>query len=256
MLCGADDLTGIEAFGKAKIEWFKRFLELENEIPSHDTFGRVLSLLSPKAFQACFRDWVESVRVLYEEEIIAVDGKLPVNIMVAAEGEEELGSPHYHQVIDAYYDRLKTADGALFPFNSQIPDGSINMILGVKGILYFEMTAQGGDWGGPSRAEIHGSYKAVVDSPVWRLVKALSSLTSPDGNTVYFIVLEESSGLSTSIWRVAFAERSASRWTSSATTANPRPASPAIDAWMDALSARIFVCSAMSLMSSTILPIS
>jgi len=75
VICGADDLTGIEAFGKAKIEWFKRFLELENGIPSHDTFGRVLSLLSPKAFQACFRDWVESVRTAYEEEIIAVDGK-------------------------------------------------------------------------------------------------------------------------------------------------------------------------------------
>lgn len=118
------------------------------------------------------------------ESIIAVDGKLPVNIMVAAEGEEELGSPHYHQVIDAYYDRLKTADGVLFPFNSQVPDGTINMILGVKGILYFEMTATGGDWGGPSKAEIHGSYKAIVDSPVWRLVKALSVLTSPDGNTI------------------------------------------------------------------------
>lgn len=118
------------------------------------------------------------------EAIIAVDGKLPVNVMVAAEGEEELGSPHYHQIVDAYFDRLKTADGALFPFNSQVPDGNINMILGVKGILYFEMTAHGGDWGGPSRAEIHGSYKAIVDSPVWRLVKALSSLTSPDGNTI------------------------------------------------------------------------
>ena len=72
---GADDLTSIEAFGKAKIEWFKRLLELENGIPSHNTFGRVLSLISPKAFQACFRDWVESVRTFYEEEIIAVDGK-------------------------------------------------------------------------------------------------------------------------------------------------------------------------------------
>jgi acetylornithine deacetylase/succinyl-diaminopimelate desuccinylase-like protein len=118
------------------------------------------------------------------ESIIAVDGTLPVNIMVTAEGEEELGSPHYHQIIDAYYDRLKTADGALFPFNSQVPDGNVNMILGVKGIVYFEMTARGGDWGGPSRAEIHGSYKAIVDSPVWRLIKALSLLTSPDGNTI------------------------------------------------------------------------
>jgi hypothetical protein len=104
--------------------------------------------------------------------------------MIAAEGEEELGSPHYHQIIDAYEERLQTADGVLFPFNSQVPDGNINMILGVKGILYFEMSAQGGDWGGPARAEIHGSYKAIVDSPVWRLIKALSLLTTPDGNTI------------------------------------------------------------------------
>jgi len=118
------------------------------------------------------------------ESIIAVEGTLPVNIMVAAEGEEELGSPHYPQIIDAYEDRLKHADGVLFPFNSQTPDGKINMILGVKGILYFEMIATGGAWGGPSEAEIHGSFKAIVDSPVWRLVKALSSLVSPDGNTI------------------------------------------------------------------------
>jgi len=118
------------------------------------------------------------------ESIIEVAGNLPVNIMVAAEGEEELGSPHYHQIVDAYYDRLSTADGALFPFNSQRPDGNISVILGVKGILYVEMTATGGAWGGPANAEIHGSYKAVVDSPVWRLVKALDSLTSPDGNTI------------------------------------------------------------------------
>ncbi len=118
------------------------------------------------------------------ESIIAVDGTLPVNIMVAAEGEEELGSPHYPQIIDAYEDRLKTADAVLFPFNSQSRDGKINMILGVKGILYFELVATGGEWGGPSKAEIHGSYKAIVDSPVWRLVQALATLTSVDGNTI------------------------------------------------------------------------
>ncbi len=54
VLCGADNLTSIEAFGKAKVEWFRRFLGLENGIPSHDTFGRVFALLEPTAFQACF----------------------------------------------------------------------------------------------------------------------------------------------------------------------------------------------------------
>ena len=148
------------------------------EVIDHD-LGRVLmarGATNQKGPQRAFLNALES--------IIAVEGNLPVNIMVAAEGEEELGSPHYPQIIDAYEDRLKEADGVLFPFNSQSPDGKINMILGVKGILYFEMIATGGDWGGPKRAEIHGSYKAIVDSPVWRLVKALDSMTSPDGNTI------------------------------------------------------------------------
>ncbi len=148
------------------------------ELVDHD-LGKVLmarGATNQKGPQRAFLNALES--------IISVNGTLPVNIMVAAEGEEELGSPHYAQIIDAYEERLASADGVLFPFNSQTPDGKINMILGVKGILYFEMIATGGNWGGPSNAEIHGSYKAIVDAPVWRLIKALSSMTSEDGNTI------------------------------------------------------------------------
>jgi hypothetical protein len=74
VLCGADNLTSIEGFGKAKIEWFRRFLALDNGIPSYDTFGRVFALLSPKAFQVCFRGWIESVRTVYDNEVIAIEG--------------------------------------------------------------------------------------------------------------------------------------------------------------------------------------
>jgi acetylornithine deacetylase/succinyl-diaminopimelate desuccinylase-like protein len=118
------------------------------------------------------------------ESIIAVRGKLPVNLMVAAEGEEELGSPHYPQIVDAYEERMKEADGVLFPMSVQRPDGKPSMLLGVKGILYFEMESRGGAWGGPQAAEIHGSYKAIVDSPTLRLIQAIASLTSEDGNTI------------------------------------------------------------------------
>jgi acetylornithine deacetylase/succinyl-diaminopimelate desuccinylase-like protein len=118
------------------------------------------------------------------ESIIAVDGKLPVNLMVAAEGEEELGSPHYPQIVDAYEDRMREADGVLFPMSVQSPDGKTSMLLGVKGILYFEMESRGGDWGGPKNSEIHGSYKAIVDSPTLRLIQAIASLTTEDGNTI------------------------------------------------------------------------
>src|SRR5690606_11195778 len=100
------------------------------------------------------------------------------------EGEEELGSPNFPQVIDAYEARLKQGDGVFFPLNAQDGAGDVSLPLGVKGILVAEFEARGGASGGPKNAEIHSSLKAIVDSPVWRLTHALASLRSPDGNTI------------------------------------------------------------------------
>ena len=47
VICGAENWVEIEEFGKAKEDWFRRFLRLPNGIPSHDTFGRVFGLLRP-----------------------------------------------------------------------------------------------------------------------------------------------------------------------------------------------------------------
>lgn len=118
------------------------------------------------------------------ESILAAHGTLPVNLMLLAEGEEEIGSINYPELITKYEHRLREADGVFFPMNAQSGDGEYHVNLGVKGLVYFELEAQGGEWGGPSNAEIHGSFKAIVDSPVWRLVQALASLTTPDGNTI------------------------------------------------------------------------
>ena len=74
VICGADDWNAIESFGKAKIEWFKRFLELENGIPSHDTFRRVFLILSPNRFQDFFVNWVRDIADLVDG-VIAIDGK-------------------------------------------------------------------------------------------------------------------------------------------------------------------------------------
>ncbi|MGQ9904067.1 MAG: ISAs1 family transposase [Anaerolineae bacterium] len=75
VICGAEDFTEMEAFGKAKQAWFRSFLELPSGIPSHDTFGRVLSLLDPAQFQACFLNWVRDMARLKLGEVIAIDGK-------------------------------------------------------------------------------------------------------------------------------------------------------------------------------------
>ncbi|TDK25061.1 M20/M25/M40 family metallo-hydrolase [Luteimonas aestuarii] len=118
------------------------------------------------------------------DAMIATTGTLPVNLYVVAEGEEELGSPNFGDVIAPWRERLRQADGAFFPMNIQTPDGKASLNLGVKGIVYFEMEAKGGEWGGPSKAEVHGSLKALVDSPTLRLVQAIASMTTPDGNTI------------------------------------------------------------------------
>lgn len=74
-ICGADDWVSIRDFGKAKFKWLRKFLELPHGIPSHDTFGRLFSLIRPERFQECFVNWIQSVAEVCEGEIVPVDGK-------------------------------------------------------------------------------------------------------------------------------------------------------------------------------------
>lgn len=75
VLCGADGWTDIEEFGRAKEAWLRRFLELPNGIPSHDTFGRVFARIDAQEFQQCFISWVQAIHSLTQGQVIAVDGK-------------------------------------------------------------------------------------------------------------------------------------------------------------------------------------
>jgi predicted transposase YbfD/YdcC len=75
VISGADGWAGIEAYGNAKYEWLKSFLELPNGIPSHDTFSRVFARIEPQQFQECFLSWVNSIVGELKLEVIAIDGK-------------------------------------------------------------------------------------------------------------------------------------------------------------------------------------
>jgi predicted transposase YbfD/YdcC len=74
-ICGADGWEEIAAFGEAKHEWFKQFLELPNGIPSHDTFGRVFQLIKPAEFQHSFLEWVRAAAATAGGTLVNVDGK-------------------------------------------------------------------------------------------------------------------------------------------------------------------------------------
>jgi acetylornithine deacetylase/succinyl-diaminopimelate desuccinylase-like protein len=103
----------------------------------------------------------------------------PVNLKFMVEGEEELGSRNLPGFVRAYRDRLQ-ADAAFFGFFAQNLDGKVIMYLGVKGILFMEFVARGGDWGGPTNRGIHGSYAVWFHSPTWALVHALASMFTQD----------------------------------------------------------------------------
>jgi predicted transposase YbfD/YdcC len=75
VICGADGWTDVERYGKAKKDWLATFLNLENGIPSHDTFGRVFRWLDEEAFQKRFVQWTASICQQTEGEVVAMDGK-------------------------------------------------------------------------------------------------------------------------------------------------------------------------------------
>ena len=75
VICGAEGWTDIENFGKSKEIWLRTFLELPNGIPSHDTFGRVFSLIDAQEFQKAFWEWVWAVNELIQGQVVNIDGK-------------------------------------------------------------------------------------------------------------------------------------------------------------------------------------
>jgi acetylornithine deacetylase/succinyl-diaminopimelate desuccinylase-like protein len=110
--------------------------------------------------------------------------KVPVNLVLVAEGEEEIGSPHFPQVVrkPEIQAALRQCTGIVMPSAAQGLDGEVTINLGAKGIVELELVASGERWGRGPRQDIHSSNKARVDSPAWHLVQALATLVSPDGN--------------------------------------------------------------------------
>jgi len=75
VICGAEGWTEIEAFGNAKEQWFKEFLDLPSGIPSHDTFGRFFSAIEATEFEQCFLSWVQTLVKTSRGSVVAIDGK-------------------------------------------------------------------------------------------------------------------------------------------------------------------------------------
>ena len=88
-IAGSDSWTDIERFGNEKLDWLRTFLRLENGIPSHDTFGRVFSLLDPAKLAACIVQWLNDMGCELGKHI-AIDGKTLRGSFDTAAGQNPL----------------------------------------------------------------------------------------------------------------------------------------------------------------------
>ena len=75
VICGADDWTDLETFGRLRQNWLKTFLALPNGIPSHDTFRRVFGLLDRRKFAACLFQWTQALHEASGGKLVSIDGK-------------------------------------------------------------------------------------------------------------------------------------------------------------------------------------
>jgi predicted transposase YbfD/YdcC len=89
IISNCNDWQQVATYARERKDWFKRFLDLPKGVPSHDTFERVFDRIDPAAFQACFRDWMQSLSELLGTKHIAIDGKT-----LRGSGSSKLGALH------------------------------------------------------------------------------------------------------------------------------------------------------------------
>jgi acetylornithine deacetylase/succinyl-diaminopimelate desuccinylase-like protein len=152
---------------------------LEGRLVDHAGMGKVImgrGAVNQKGPEATFLAALHAMK--------AAGRKLPVNLVLVAEGEEEIGSPHFGEIVGRpdVLAALKKSVGIMLPYAAQDTTGGVSINLGAKGIMELELIASGEKWGRGPVKDLHSSFKAAVDSPAWRLVEALNTLVTPDGN--------------------------------------------------------------------------
>lgn len=112
--------------------------------------------------------------------IKAVTGKLPVNLIFVAEGDEERMDMGYRQFMKDHKDLFQGVD-AMYTFGGQSETGTARGLSGSEGCVFIELTTSGTSWGkGPNYSDIHGGFSRSVDSVAWRHIQMLSTLYDPE----------------------------------------------------------------------------
>ena len=89
-IAGCQSAVEIAAYGQAKREWLKTFLQLPHGIPSHDTLSRVFQLLDAPKFRDCFVAWVQALHEHTRGQVVPIDGKTLRRSFDSAGGQSAL----------------------------------------------------------------------------------------------------------------------------------------------------------------------
>jgi predicted transposase YbfD/YdcC len=93
---GADSWVTVVEWGAMKLDWLRRWLPFANGVASHDTFGRVFSLLDAKRFEACFLGWMQQLCPALQGQLVSIDGKSVRGSHDAGVGMVHLVSAWHH----------------------------------------------------------------------------------------------------------------------------------------------------------------
>jgi acetylornithine deacetylase/succinyl-diaminopimelate desuccinylase-like protein len=152
---------------------------LEARIVDKPGFGKVMvgrGAVNQKGPEAAFLAALHAIR--------GAGRKLPVNLVLVAEGEEEIGSPHFAQVVrkPEIQAAFQKTLGVYMPGAGQGSDGEINVSLGAKGVVELELISDGAKWGRGPAKDVHSSLRATLDSPAFHLIQALATLVDANGD--------------------------------------------------------------------------
>ena len=106
--------------------------------------------------------------------------KLPVNLVLVAEGEEEIASPNFAEIVAQPDVRaaLEKAVGIVIPSSGQSVEGPVTLLLGAKGAIELQLISSGARRGKGPAKDIHSSLMANGRQPAWHLIKALDTLVA------------------------------------------------------------------------------
>jgi len=113
-------------------------------------------------------------RIKAAEAFLKTTGDVPCNIKFLVEGEEEIGSMHIEDYLQRY-ERKLSCDAVIWEFGYVDEKDRPIISLGMKGLLYVELSVQ------ESVRDAHSSLAVLIENPAWRLVEALKTLRNKDG---------------------------------------------------------------------------